>query len=180
MEIDNAKSQDMERQIRDLLSNFDDVNREGLIDTPARWVRAMKELLISKPPRIAVFDAKGYSQMITEKGIEFYSLCEHHVLPFFGTVTVSYVPKGKIIGLSKLSRMVTHFSRRLNTQEYMTENIANFLEDCLDPAGVGVLIRGRHMCKEMRGAKQKGEMVTTALRGIFLTPETRAEFMAGA
>ena len=104
--------------------------------------------------------------MIVDKDIPFYSLCEHHILPFFGTVKIGYIPDKKIIGLSKLARIVEHFSRRLNTQEYFADNIANYIETKLQPIGVAVVVKGRHLCKEMRGAKKQGEMVTASLRGV--------------
>lgn len=181
MVLKPADTQDAENKIRDILRMIgEDVEREGLINTPRRVIKAWLELLHADEPRLAIFDAKGYSQMVTERGIQFYSLCEHHVLPFFGTVSISYIPKDKIVGLSKLSRIVDFFSKRLNTQEYMTENIANYISEKLSPVGVGVLVRGRHLCKEMRGAKAAGEMVTTALRGAYLDQRTREEFLSGA
>jgi len=177
METERTESQIMENSIKELLSKYDDVEREGLKDTPKRILKAWDELLVSEEPKLAAFDSKGYSQMITESGIDYYTFCEHHFLPFFGEVKISYIPNKKIIGLSKLSRIAEHFSKRLNTQEYFTENIANYIEEKLSPLGVGVYVTGRHLCKEMRGVKKKGVMTTTALRGVFHDQATREEFL---
>ena len=114
-----------------------------------------------------VFDANGYDQMIVEKNIQFYTFCEHHLLPFFGSVSIGYIPDDKIIGISKLPRTVDYFSKRLNTQEYFTNNIANDLDEILQPKGIGVVVQGRHLCQEMRGIKKKGSMITSCLKGCF-------------
>lgn len=177
METINPTAQNLESAIKAVLSNYDDINREGLIDTPKRVIKSFNELLRAEIPKISVFDSKGYNQMITDAGIEYYTFCEHHILPFFGYVTISYIPNEKIIGLSKLSRIVDYFSKRLNTQEYLTDNIANYIFDLLKPQGVGVYVTGRHLCKEMRGAKQKGVMQTTALRGSFYNESIKNEFL---
>jgi GTP cyclohydrolase IA len=151
----------------------------GLKETPKRFIKAWNELLIAEEPRLTIFDANGYNQMIVDKDIPFYSLCEHHILPFFGTVKVGYIPNDSIIGLSKIARVVDYFSHRLNTQEYLADNIANYIQNKLNPKGVAVVIKARHLCKEMRGAKQKGEMVTASLRGCFMDDnKTREEFYA--
>jgi len=152
------------------------LNSEGLKRTPERVAKVYAELLHAEEPVIAIFNAKGYNQMITDKDIPFYSLCEHHILPFFGTVAISYIPDKSIIGLSKLARIVDYFSRRLNTQEYLAQNIANYIEEKLKPQGVGVIVRGRHLCKEMRGVRTTGEMIASCLKGSFTKPEVRAEF----
>jgi len=137
--------------LHSLLKRFDDPNREGLIETPKRVMNAYKEILTAVEPKITIFDSNGYDQMIVEKDIPFYTLCEHHLLPFFGTVHIGYIPKKKIIGLSKLARIVHFFSHRLNTQEYLTKNISEFLQKKLNPRGCAVIIQARHLCKEMRG-----------------------------
>ena len=116
-----------------------------------------------------VFNANGYDQMIVEKDITYYTLCEHHLIPFFGTVSIGYIPDRKIIGISKLPRTIEYYSKKLNTQEYFTENIANFLDSILKPKGVAVIVKGRHLCQEMRGIKKRGDMITSSLKGIFLT-----------
>ena len=117
--------------------------------------------------------------MIVERNITFYSMCEHHLLPFFGTATVAYIPDDKIIGLSKLARMVDHFSRRLQNQERVTTQIADFLQKELSPKGVGVVLNARHLCMEMRGIKKPNAVTTTScLYGLFQTnPATRSEFL---
>lgn len=178
MEIKHTTTQDLEYSIKTILSHYDNINREGLIDSPKRILKAWDELLKAEEPKISIFDSQGYNQMISEKGIEYYTFCEHHFLPFFGEVKIAYLPNKKIIGLSKLSRIVEYFSKRLNTQEYLTENIANYLLEKLEPLGVGVMITGRHLCKEMRGVKKKGIMTTTALKGLFLEQKVKEEFLA--
>lgn len=177
METKHSTAQDLERAITLILNNYDDVNREGLKDSPKRILKAWDELLIADEPNIAVFSSKGYNQMVTEKNIKYYTFCEHHFLPFFGDVKIGYIPNNSIIGLSKLSRIVDYFSKRLNTQEYFTQNIANYLQEKLQPLGVGVLVTGRHLCKEMRGIKKEGIMTTTALKGIFLQESVKIEFL---
>ena len=169
----------VESHIKDILALYDDPDREGLLNTPKRVAKVFKELLTAEKPRLAIFDANGYDQMISDVGIEYYTFCEHHMLPFFGHVTIAYIPNKKIIGLSKLARVVDYFSKRLNTQEYFTENIAEFLMKELQPLGIGVKVTGRHLCKEMRGAKSKGVMKTTSLKGVFLdSPSVKEEFLA--
>ncbi len=156
----------------------EDPTREGLIDTPKRVAKAWIELTTPPEFNATVFDANGYSQMIIEKNIQYYTFCEHHMLPFFGEVSIGYIPKDKIIGISKLSRCVEYYSKSLNTQEYFTDNIANYLQEKLNPLGVGVLVTGRHMCQEMRGVKKKGNMVTSCLKGEMLEdPAVRKEFL---
>jgi len=167
-----------ESYIAHLLKFFGyDIHKPSLQETPARVIKMYGELLNSPEPKITVFEAGDYNQMIIDKDIPFYSLCEHHMIPFFGTVKIGYLPDKQIIGLSKLSRIVEHFSRRLNTQEYLTQNIADYIDDKLKPLGVGVIITARHLCREMRGAKSKGEMITSALKGVFFKQEVREEFM---
>ena len=141
---------------------------EGISETPQRVERFYREFFNYPEPKITVFSANGYDEMIVDKGIPYYTFCEHHILPFFGTVKIGYIPDKKIIGLSKLARIVKYFSRRLNTQEYFTKNIADYLQEKLAPKGVGVIVTGRHLCKEMRGIESRGEMITSALeRHIF-------------
>ncbi len=156
----------------------EDPKREGLKDTPKRVVKAWIEL--TTPPEFnpTVFDANGYDQMIIENGINYYTFCEHHMLPFFGTASIGYIPNDTIIGISKLSRCVEYFSKRLNTQEYLTNNISDYLWDRLNPRGVGVIVRGRHLCQEMRGVKKRGEMITSSLKGVMLEKGVaRKEFL---
>ena len=126
--------------------------------------------------------AEKHDQMVTVKDIPFYSHCEHHLAPFFGTVTISYIPNGKIVGLSKLSRLADMFARRLQVQERLTDQIADALMEHLGPIGVGVMIKARHMCMESRGTRQQGHhTITTALRGVMKTEhQTRSEFLRQA
>ena len=159
----------LESNIRQMLSIMgEDINREGLKDTPKRVAKAWGELMTPPEFNPTTFDAKGYNQMIMERGITYYTFCEHHMLPFFGTVDIGYIPDDKIIGISKLPRTVEYYSKMLNTQEYFTDNIAKYLQEKLKPKGIGVVVRGRHLCQEMRGIKKRGEMVTSCLKGVFL------------
>lgn len=178
MEAKHPTAQDLERAIKIILTNYDDISREGLIDSPARILRAWDELLKADEPKITVFDSLGYDGLIVDKNIKFYSFCEHHFLPFFGIVKIGYIPDKKIIGLSKLSRIVNYYSKRLNTQEYLTNNIAHYLLDKVGAKGVGVEITARHLCKEMRGAKSDSEMITTCFLGSFECPDTQRQFLA--
>jgi GTP cyclohydrolase I len=179
--VQNIEDQDLilKNHFYDFIKVFDNPEREGLINTPERMVKAYRELLTPIEPKITVFDSNGYDQMIIEKNIEYYTFCEHHLLPFFGTVKIGYIPAKKIIGLSKLPRIVEYFSHRLNTQEYFTQNIANYLQEKLEPLGIGVLVTGSHLCQKMRGVKKHGDMVTSALKGIFLTQQSVKEEFLG-
>ena len=139
--------------------------------------KSYTELLNSKEPKITLFSSEGYDEMIIDKDIPFYTFCEHHVLPFFGTVTVGYLPEDRIIGLSKIARVVEYFAHRLNTQEYFTKNIADYLNKMLKPKGIGVIVKARHLCKEMRGVRSSGEMRTNCLLGNFREHAVRSEFL---
>lgn len=145
--------------------------REGLLETPKRVEKAYLELTegykIDIPSLFKVFDGEGCDDIVTLKDIPFYSLCEHHALPFFGTASIAYIPKKKIIGVSKLARLVHAFSRRLQVQERLTRQIATTLEQYLDPKGVAVVLKGEHMCMRMRGIESKGTMETTCVLGAF-------------
>ncbi len=161
----------------------EDVSREGLHDTPARVARMYDELLAGyrvDPHAMineALFDV-DYDEMVIVKDIEFYSLCEHHMLPFLGRAHIAYLPAGKVIGLSKIPRVVDLFARRLQVQERMTRQIADFLEAALHPRGVAVVVEGWHLCATMRGVKKAHAlMVTSALTGSFRDRHlTRQEF----
>lgn len=157
-----------------------DPDREGLKETPLRWAKAMYDLTHGHEFKLTTFEGEGYNQMVVQKDIQFYSLCEHHLVPFFGTATVAYIPKKRIVGISKLARTVEHFSKQLQVQERMTNQIADFFQDKLDPQGVGVVLRARHLCQEMRGIKKIGaETITSALRGEFLSDSAvRSEFLS--
>ena len=169
----------LENNIKEFLTLIgEDINREGLINTPKRAAKAWRELLKTENFNFTVFESNGYDEMIISKDINYYTFCEHHLLPFFGVAHIGYIPDKKIVGLSKLARTVEYFSKRLNTQEYLTDNIAEFLYLNLKPKGIGVIIEGRHLCQEMRGIKKRGKMITSALRGIFLSKlEAKEEFL---
>ncbi len=176
---------EIEDAVRELLSAVgEDPKREGLDRTPERVARMYDELLAGyrvDPDKMindAIFDV-GYDEMVLVRDIEFYSLCEHHLLPFIGKAHVAYIPKGKVIGLSKIPRVVDLFARRLQVQERMTRQISDFLETALHPHGVGVVVEGLHLCSMMRGVKKaNARMVTSALCGTFSTNEvTRQEFL---
>jgi GTP cyclohydrolase I len=160
----------------------EDVKRDGLQDTPKRVVKAWLELTAGyelDPKKIlgTTFDVE-YDQMVMVKEIPFVSLCEHHVLPFTGTATVAYIPRGRVVGLSKLARLVDAYGRRLQVQERMTKQIADAIQTHLDPAGVGVIIKGNHSCMALRGIQKDATMVTSIVTGAFREePETRAEFL---
>lgn len=178
MALEPATTQALEDSVRTIIGCFDDPNREGLVDTPTRVAKMYAEILQPNEIKISVFDTDGYDEMIIDNDIKFYSLCEHHLIPFFGTVTIGYVPDKKLIGLSKLSRIVDFFSRHLQMQERLTSQIAGFIEENLTPKGVGVIVRARHLCREMRGIKNQGEMITSCLKGVFMSDEkARNEFL---
>ena len=168
----------LEKNIKQFISLVgDDVTRDGLIDTPRRVAKAWGELLIAEDFTLTTFDSNGYDEMIISRDINYYTFCEHHLLPFFGVAHIGYIPNGKIVGLSKLARTVEYYSRRLNTQEYLTDNIAETLNNALKPKGIGVIIEGRHLCQEMRGIKKQGKMITSSLKGIFMEkPKVKQEF----
>ncbi|HEY6114669.1 MAG TPA: GTP cyclohydrolase I FolE [Candidatus Dormibacteraeota bacterium] len=158
--------------------------RQGLQSTPDRVARALRELTDGygiNPEEVvagAIFD-QDYDEMVVVKDIAFYSLCEHHMLPFFGRIHVGYLPKGKVIGLSKIPRLVEVFSRRLQIQEQLTREIAEAINTTLAPKGVGVVVEARHLCMEMRGVETPGgHMMTSCMLGTFRRdPRTRAEFL---
>jgi len=162
----------------------EDPVREGLRDTPARVKESLE--FLTRGYRMTVDDvfgdatfAEAYKDMVVVKDIEMYSLCEHHLLPFFGRVHIGYVPKGRLVGLSKLPRLVELYSRRLQMQERMTRQIAECLQKYLEPVGVGVVIEADHLCMKMRGVeKQNSRVFTICVLGTFQSdPKTRAEFM---
>ncbi len=168
-----------------LLGLGEDVRREGLFKTPQRVARALQELTsgyqvdVDRLINGALFE-EPYSEMVTVRDINFYSLCEHHLLPFFGVAHVAYIPNGKIIGLSKIPKLVKAFSRRLQVQERLTSDIAQVLMDKVKPLGAAVVLEARHMCMEMRGAESLASpTVTSAMRGLFKTDaRTREEFLS--
>jgi len=180
--MDQAKVEDAVREILDSVG--EDPERHGLRGTPGRVARMYAELLAGyhTDPADMINDAlfeDTYDEMVIVRDIEFASLCEHHLLPFTGRAHVAYVPKGKVIGLSKIPRVVELYARRLQVQERMTRQIADFLDDVLHPQGVAVVAEGVHLCTLMRGVKKaNARMVTSAMLGVFRSdPKTRTEFM---
>jgi GTP cyclohydrolase IA len=171
--------------VREILTRLgEDPAREGLVNTPVRVEKSLEFLTKGydeDPRRIlrgALFDV-DYDEMVIVKDIEMFSLCEHHMLPFFGKVHVAYIPKGKVIGLSKIPRLVEVFARRLQVQERLTRQIADSIQEAIEPQGVGVVIEARHLCMMMRGIeKQHSSTVTSAMVGCFREKETRAEFLS--
>ena len=180
--LSGISTQEMYREILSRLG--EDPDRDGLRATPERVEKAMAFLTKGydqDPKRVlhgALFDV-DYDEMVIVKDIEMFSLCEHHMLPFFGKVHVAYIPKGKVIGLSKIPRLVEIFARRLQVQERLTRQIADSIQEAIAPQGVGVVIEARHLCMMMRGVeKQNSSTVTSAMLGVFQKQNTRAEFLS--
>jgi GTP cyclohydrolase I len=174
----------IEDSVRDILVALgEDPDREGLVKTPERVARSYEFLAsgYQQDPHEVIGDAlftEDYSEMIIVRDIDFFSLCEHHMLPFYGRAHVAYVPDKHIVGISKLARLVECYARRLQVQERMTSQIAGFIQDKLKPLGVGVVIRAEHMCMRMRGVqKPNSSVVTSSLLGVFQERDTRQEFM---
>ena len=176
----------VEAAVREILTEIgEEPDREGLAGTPVRVHRMYTELTAGyhvDPARLmngAIFDV-DYSEMVVVKDIPFYSLCEHHLLPFFGAAAVAYIPRGRVVGLSKIPRIVEMYARRLQVQERMTQQIADFLQDRLAPQGVGVVVEATHLCAVMRGVRKPGTVMTTsAVLGLFRSRDkTRSEFLA--
>ncbi len=179
--MDKNTIQDATKQLLEAMG--EDPAREGLRGTPRRVAEAYEELFsgYGKKPEdiLTVFDGENYDEMIVAKNIEFYSMCEHHMLSFFGKAHVGYIPNGKIIGLSKLPRLVEIFSRRLQNQERLTSQIAKSLEALLNAKGVGVVLEAQHLCMMARGVEKQNSVVTTSAQlGLFKTNDkTRSEFL---
>ncbi len=174
-----------QERVRDLLGELgEDPDRQGLLKTPERvekslrWLTRGYQLSVRDVIGDAVFEEEHHN-MVLVRDIEMYSMCEHHMLPFFGKVHIAYIPNGKIVGLSKLPRIVEVFARRLQVQERLTEQIANAIQDVLQPSGVGVVIEAAHLCMMMRGVeKQNSKTITSAVKGVFLEDlRTREEFL---
>lgn len=181
-EPSSAEFQGAVRQILEALG--EDPDREGLVKTPERVEKSLKwltrgyELSVADAVGDAVFE-EDHQSMILVRDIDFYSLCEHHMLPFFGRAHVAYIPNGRIVGLSKLPRIVDIFARRLQVQERLTDQVADAIQEVLAPHGVGVLVEATHLCMAMRGVeKQNSKTVTSAVRGIFRSDmRSRDEFL---
>jgi GTP cyclohydrolase I len=181
-ELTSASLQELIREV--LVRLGEDPERDGLLDTPGRMERSMQYLTkgYREDPEEtllgAMFDV-AYDEMVIVKDIEMFSLCEHHLLPFFGKVHVAYIPQGKVIGLSKVPRLVDVFARRLQVQERLTTQIAEAIESAIKPLGVGVVVEARHLCMMMRGVeKQHSSTITSSMLGAFREKETRDEFLA--
>lgn len=197
MENKFADSQMDEHQVKELIEEHqiknnikeiiayigDDPNREGVLDTPNRVVKSWKELFggyKQDPHKVlgTTFEKGTYDQMIICKDIEFYSTCEHHMIPFFGKCHIAYVPGEKVVGLSKMARLVEVFCRRLQIQEKLTQQIKDTMDEVLRPKGVMVVIESKHLCMCGRGVgKQQSSMVTSAISGVFEHKEAREEFL---
>jgi GTP cyclohydrolase I len=181
--LENISTQDLYREI--LIRIGEDPNRNGLIKTPERMEKSLKFLTRGYAMNItdvlhqALFDV-DYDEMVIVKDVEFFSLCEHHLLPFFGKAHVAYVPNGKVIGLSKIPRLVDVFARRLQVQERLTRQIGEAITDAINPQGVAVILEAQHLCMMMRGVeKQHSSTVTSAMLGVFKTQlQTRNEFLS--
>jgi GTP cyclohydrolase I len=182
----SAKERLIAAHVREIIRLVgEDTEREGLRKTPERYEKALKFLTSGYHQNVdhvlngATFSV-NYDQMVVVKDIEFFSLCEHHLLPFFGKAHVAYLPSNQVVGLSKIARLVNMFARRLQIQERMTSQIAKAIEEKIAPQGVGVIIEARHLCMQMRGVeKQHGQAVTSAMLGAFRhNKETRDEFLS--
>ena len=168
-----------------LIEIGEDPNREGLVKTPERVAKAWEFLAkgykqeLSTVINDAVF-TEEYDEMVTVKDVDFFSLCEHHLLPFFGKAHVAYIPDGKIIGLSKIPRIIEMYGRRLQVQERMTQQIATAMDELIQPNGIGVVVEAQHLCTAMRGVRKPNTtMTTSAVRGLFKkNPSTREEFFS--
>lgn len=183
-QFDQSAIDEMAAAYRSIIDRLgEDTVREGLLKTPERAAKAMQflthgyDLNPAEILRSAMFEEE-YSQMVVVKDIEVYSLCEHHLLPFFGKAHVAYIPNGRIVGLSKIPRVVDAFARRLQVQERLTNQIRDCIEETLQPAGVAVVMEASHMCMAMRGVQKQNSVTTTsAFTGAFLEERTRNEFV---
>lgn len=157
----------------------DNIEREGLLETPKRYLNFLKEF--TNPPafKFTTFENEGHDEIVIVKEIPFYSLCEHHLAPFFGTAAIGYLPDKRIVGLSKIPRVLDMFARRLQNQERITQQVADYLVEHLEPRGVAVVINARHLCVEMRGVRKPGCITTTsAMKGVFKNQlNSRQEFL---
>lgn len=183
-DLDPRITKKLKGKYHDIISNLgEDPNREGLLKTPERVAKAMQflthgyELNADDILSSAIFHEE-YSEMVIVKDIELYSLCEHHMLPFYGKAHIAYIPNGKIVGLSKIPRVVDAFSRRLQVQERLTHQILESIDNALNPYGVAVVIEASHLCMMMRGVQKQNSVTTTsAFTGEFKKAETRTEFL---
>lgn len=176
---ENKGEVELEENILRVIEYFDDPTREGLHDTPKRYIKFLKEFFDVPKFNFTVFDSEQMDEMVLQTNIPFYSLCEHHLAPFFGVAHVAYVPNGKIVGLSKLARTVDFYSRRLQNQERITQQIADRIQIELSPIGVAVVLRAQHLCMAMRGVKKHDTWTATSkMTGVFKTDlNCRQEFL---
>lgn len=177
---EESGNKEVEENVIRLLEYFgEDCNREGLKETPKRYVNFLKEFLNPPDWNCTTFNSEGYDEMIVQSNISFHSLCEHHLAPFFGEGFIAYIPNKRIVGLSKLARTLETFSRRLQNQERITSQVAEFLEEELQPLGVAVVLKAKHLCMEMRGVKKHNTFTTTSkMTGVFKTDlNARQEFL---
>jgi len=177
---DGDTEETVEDNVARLLQYFgEDVNREGLKETPRRFVKFFNEFLNPPDWNCTTFEGEGYDEMIVQTNIPFHSLCEHHIAPFFGEGHIAYIPNKRIVGLSKLARTLETYSRRLQNQERITTQVAEFLWDTLQPKGVAVVLKAKHMCMEMRGVKKHDTYTTTSkMMGFFKDDsKARGEFL---
>jgi GTP cyclohydrolase I len=184
VEYDSITTENLKAFYKDIIEGLgEDSHRDGLLKTPERAAKAMQFLTQGydqDPEEIlqsALFD-ESYNEMVLVKDIEVYSLCEHHLLPFFGKAHVAYIPNGKVVGLSKIPRVIDVFARRLQVQERLTHEILESIDKALEPQGVAIIIEARHMCMMMRGVQKQNSVTTTsAFTGAFEQGDTRAEFL---
>ena len=179
MEIERPTAQELEGAVKTILRSVDNPDREGLLDTPRRYAKFLREFTERPPFNFTTFDGEGTDEMIVQTGIPFYSLCEHHMAPFFGTAHIAYIPNRRIVGLSKLARCLDHYARRLQNQERITTQVAERLMQELDPQGVAVVIQAEHLCMAMRGVEKHNTVTKTSkMLGAFKDDlNCRGEFL---
>ena len=170
---------EVEENVRRIIQYFDDGNREGLKETPKRYIKFLTEFLNPPAFNFTTFDSEGYDEMIVQSNIPFFSLCEHHIAPFYGVGHIAYIPNEKIVGLSKLARTLDLYSRRLQNQERVTNQVAERLMEELQPKGVAVVLKAQHMCMSMRGVKKHNTWTSTSkMTGMFMNDlNCRNEFL---
>lgn len=172
--------EELEKAVKTILSVYDDTSREGLLETPKRYLKFFDEFLTPPGFNFTTFDSEGMDEMIVQVNIPFYSLCEHHICPFVGVGSIAYIPNKKIVGLSKLARTLETYSRRLQNQERITQQVANRIQKELSPLGVAVVLKAQHFCMSMRGVKKHDTFTTTSkMIGVFKNDvNCRQEFLS--
>ena len=180
MEVVNPNAQALELAVKKIIQQFDkNPAREGFKETPKRYIKFLREFTAPSEFELTEFDGEGYDEMIIQKNIHFFSLCEHHLVPFFGTATVAYIPNGRIVGISKLARTVEKFACGFQNQERITKDVAAYLMEKLNPLGVAVTLEATHLCMAMRGVKKaEAQTITSAMKGVFRENQaTRNEYL---